>query len=1127
MARMGNEPTTVRAAARFLSTVKAVGLLAAILSGTVAQSSGQTFGAVPPAVNRIPAVNGVAPAAVAPERPATLATPPAVGPDGGSASQELVAEVRIVGNRTLPVDKILPHVRTRAGRPYDVEMIEEDVRRMIRTGQFLNVKPYSQKVAGGRVVIFEVVERPVIEAVLYVGNQKVSKSKLEKEVSLKVGDAIDPFAIEEARRKIQEYYQRNGFGKARVSIFEGDKPGDRRVVFLINEGPKQKIWWTSFVGNTIASDARLRTQIKSKPPILYLFKGEVNRQEIDEDVQRLTAYYRSLGFFRARVGRELEFDEDNDWLTLTFVIDEGPRYKVRNVSFIGNTKFDSRTLFEDVKLKGNQFFNQTMMTADVAAIQERYGGVGYIFADVKAEPRFLEDKPELDLVYNIQEGDRYRVGRINVEIKGEFPHTRVSTVLNRISLKPGDIVDIRELRKSEARLRSSGLFLVDPATGTMPKIVFSPPEVDEEESVAGRGPHRVNFRGQSPDPPGEPLRPVGSPAPPATAPRGVDLTLRAVASPRAADPAWAPEDETGRDSFEVPGSSRSPGEPVAAPGAAAERTGAPTHRATPPAPEGRTTFWGPRRADCSPETSRARPLAAAAPRGEPATPPSRYDSAARLAGFAGSASTAGAVAAARPAMIVRGQDGYDPNAGRSLPRLSYPWPSAAPPSATPTPPAAAGAPGGTSFGFGSPAVSGVPAGPTTAPVHPSYAMPQPIPGPLADDGDPGDAMAPGRQSAGDPVFPTPGPLWTDPAYAEPTRDIDLFPKLVETQTGRLMFGVGINSDAGLVGSFVLDEQNFDWRRWPRGWEDIRNATAWRGGGQRLRIEAVPGTQVQRYMINFQEPYLLNTDVSLGLSGFYYDRRYYEWDENRLGGRVALGYHFTPYLSGTLSFRGERVNVYNPITPPGVLPELDEVLAANGLYGFGVQLAHDTRDSAFLATEGHLVEISFEQVIGSFEYPRGELELRQYFLLHQRPDGSGRHVVSLSGRLGVTGSDTPIYDHYYAGGFSTIRGFDYRGVSPMRGVYRVGGHFMMLASVEYMFPITPDDVLRAVVFCDTGTVEKSIDQWEDNYRVAPGFGLRIMIPAMGPAPIALDFAFPISKNPGDHEEVFSFFLGVLR
>ena len=120
------------------------------------------------------------------------------------------------------------------------------------------------------------------------------------------------------------------------------------------------------MGNTIASDARLRTQINTKSPILYLFKGELDRKELDEDVNRLTAYYRGLGFFRARIGREVrEYDPSEDdapdimasrafrnidqfetvqWMVVRFIIDEGPRYKIGNVSVSGNTKYTSEEL---------------------------------------------------------------------------------------------------------------------------------------------------------------------------------------------------------------------------------------------------------------------------------------------------------------------------------------------------------------------------------------------------------------------------------------------------------------------------------------------------------------------------------------------------------------------------------------------------------------------------------------------------------------------------------------------------------------------------------------------------------------------------------------------------------------
>ena len=210
----------------------------------------------------------------------------------------------------------------------------------------------------------------------------------------------------------------------------------------------------------------------------------------------------------------------------------------------------------------------------------------------------------------------------------------------------------------------------------------------------------------------------------------------------------------------------------------------------------------------------------------------------------------------------------------------------------------------------------------------------------------------------------------------------------------------------------------------------------------------------------------------------------------------------------------------------------------GEYGFQFSLAHDTRDNGFLPTEGHLIQFSFEEVLGRIEFPRGNLTASQYYKLYERPDGSGRHVLSLSATMGVTAGNTPIFERFYLGGFSSIRGFSFRGVSPRIdvpgpvpgttiGTMNVGGDFELFTSVQYLFPITADDMLRGVVFCDAGTVEPTIHNWSDRFRVAPGVGLRIVVPMMGPAPIALDFAFPVALNHGDEVNNFSFFVGFLR
>ena len=230
---------------------------------------------------------------------------------------------------------------------------------------------------------------------------------------------------------------------------------------------------------------------------MMVFKGFVDEEQIDADVQKLTAYYRAFGFFQAKVGRQFEFDEKNKWLTLRFVIHEGPRYQVENISFIGNKIFASDSLAMGIKLPGGQPFEQAKMNADVEWLKELYGSQGYVFADIRAEPIFSEEPGKLDVMYHIEEGKRWRVGNIRVHINGDNPHTKIQTALNRLSIRSGEIVDIRELRASERRLQASGLFMSDPVRGVMPKITYHIPELSDTEMAEGQG--GPGFRGQSPD----------------------------------------------------------------------------------------------------------------------------------------------------------------------------------------------------------------------------------------------------------------------------------------------------------------------------------------------------------------------------------------------------------------------------------------------------------------------------------------------------------------------------------------------------------------------------------------------------------------------------------------------------
>jgi len=348
--------------------------------------------------------------------------------------------------------------------------------------------------------------------------------------------------------------------------------------------------------------------------------------------------------------------------------------------------------------------------------------------------------------------------------------------------------------------------------------------------------------------------------------------------------------------------------------------------------------------------------------------------------------------------------------------------------------------------------------------------------------------------------------------------------VTEAQTGRLSFGVGVNSNSGVVGSIVLEENNFDITRFPRGFEDFRNGLAFRGRGQQFRLEAVPGNIVSRYLVSLTDPYFMDTPYSLGVSGFFFNRFYRDWRENRLGGRVTVGRQLTQEWSIIGSVRLESVEIMNPTKPTPTL--LAQALGTSFLSTGRIALAHDTRDSQFQPAEGHYVTFGFEQAFGEYNYPRVDGEAHQYFTTYSRPDGGGRHILSLGLQAAWTGDNTPIFERYFAGGFQSLRGFSFRGVSPIDGRVRIGGQWMFLGGAEYLIPVTADESLGVVGFTDFGTVQSSSVSLKD-FRLTVGAGLRVTIPLMGPAPIAIDFGFPILKESFDDTRIFNFSVGVTR
>lgn len=400
----------------------------------------------------------------------------------GLHSGKLVKGIKIVGNQSVSKTKILSHMQTRQDRNFDEKQLWSDIHELYRTDLFRKITPKVDDFEDGVVVHLEISEQPTVTEVIFHGNTRLENRMLKKHAGIEVGDPANPFSVDMARQRLIDLYHEKGMNQAAVEVIEGDRAGDRRVYFEISEGPVEKIWSINFVGNAIFSSAVLATKVRSrdaKGGLTPYFFNIASRIKIEEDKNGLVAFYRSLGYFKARVDYRMDYYGSGEYIDLTFVIDEGPQFRVRNVSVIGNQYFDTDTLMAALELTSGQPFKLLHMKRDQMKLRnEYYGRQGFVYVDIAPEPRYIEDSDEIDLVYRITEGDQHIAGAINVHIEGDSSHTRHNVVVNHLGIREGQLIDLAELEASERRLRFSQLFETNPAMGEPPRIEVRPPDQD-------------------------------------------------------------------------------------------------------------------------------------------------------------------------------------------------------------------------------------------------------------------------------------------------------------------------------------------------------------------------------------------------------------------------------------------------------------------------------------------------------------------------------------------------------------------------------------------------------------------------------------------------------------------------
>ncbi|MHC1767605.1 MAG: outer membrane protein assembly factor BamA [Verrucomicrobiia bacterium] len=331
----------------------------------------------------------------------------------------------------------------------------------------------------------------------------------------------------------------------------------------------------------------------------------------------------------------------------------------------------------------------------------------------------------------------------------------------------------------------------------------------------------------------------------------------------------------------------------------------------------------------------------------------------------------------------------------------------------------------------------------------------------------------------------------------------------EGPTGNFEFGAGFSSVDNLVGLIGYREGNFD----------LFNPPFFRGGGQKFRITAQIGTQRRDFQISFTEPWFLNRRLSFGTDLYWREFSYYSdlYDLSQIGGRVslmkALGSEF---LIGGLSYTMEEIGIDDVDKDAPLVIKAEP--SSQWVSKFGGSLAWDTSNSVELPNRGQRTEL-LSELAGPFggEADFYKLELRSFWYF---PGFWQKHVLEVGGQIGVVedwgrSERVPLFDRFFLGGISSLRGYKYHGVGPHSGDEPIGGGTMWYGTLEYSLPVAPAlERLRFAVFYDIGMVYLDAYSFDTlpnqrTYNDNWGVGLRLNIPRLGP--LRLDYGIPITHD----------------
>ena len=356
---------------------------------------------------------------------------------------------------------VFSNIATKIGNEFNPATLSEDIRTLVRTKRFDDVRTSVETAADGKVTVtFTVTPKPIVRNILIQGNQKFKTSKLQRLIQHDVAVPVDETALAADRNAILDKYRSAGHYGTEVTTTQAPAENNGvNVTFVIQEQPRYKLQKVEFYGNNEFSDDELRAAIVTKREwwrYIFRFGNYFNEQQLVLDRDKLKELYGTKGHLDFTVTDiEKSLDDSQKWLTLTFKMIEGPQYTIADVSVSGAQHFTPEYLLAKAQSKPGMVYDSSRETLDTNVLKAEYERLGYL--DLRLYPVHQKNTAnrQVAVEYRVQEGTPSHIR--NIDITGN-EITREKVILRELAIHATDLGDAGKIRTSKSRLENLGYF---------------------------------------------------------------------------------------------------------------------------------------------------------------------------------------------------------------------------------------------------------------------------------------------------------------------------------------------------------------------------------------------------------------------------------------------------------------------------------------------------------------------------------------------------------------------------------------------------------------------------------------------------------------------------------------------